>query len=687
MPRNYATSPEHVRQGHRDRRNKRYYVDPAGAQAAEKLRRHERLAARPFIGWDGEGWTDAEGVHHYMLFGNSNLECITGESLGTKECLDLILYAESQVPDAFHVGFAFEYDVQMILRDLPWRMLAVLYWTGSVIWNKYRIKHTPHKSFSVSKDGVSATIFDVFGFFHTSYMVALRKYKIGTAEKLDTIAAGKAKRGFFTWSQIEYVKAYWADEISLLPELMDEMRIAVYSAGMYVTEWHGPGALAAYALRLHHVNKLKGNEDNIPADVKIARRNAYAGGRFQSWRAGLHMGRIYTADVNSAYIYACSLLPNLANGHWERIRADSILDGSHVARFGLYRIAYDSGTDKEAKSRHYGIPFPLFHRGPSGQLTWPHRTEGWYWSPEAKLVIGDPDAKVLEAWVYHDDGERPFAWVWNAFQDRLNMQKVGDPAEKALKWMLASIYGQFARRVGWDKKRNRAPRSHQLEWAGFITSWCRAMVYTAAIDVAKRGGLISIDTDGVTSSVPFNPEFLPNGTGDQLGQWKLEEFAGILHWQNGIYWLRTHEGKWLDPKSRGIPRGNLSIARAACSLRAYITHPERAHNPSIDLERQKFTGYRQAIHGSTDNWRKWTTEPVSVAFGGNGKGMHIRLMCRKCQGEKVSMHTIVNLPPFQVMSEPHKLPWLNPPTMPDFPFGDDNSEELIFPDHLQGEFA
>jgi len=681
MPRNYATSPEHVKQGHRDRRNKRYAALPEVHKAAERERRIRRLYERPFIGWDGEGWTDSTGEHHYMLFGNSLFQFISKESLGTRECLDLILFCEAENPTAFHVGFAFEYDVQMILKDLPWRMLAVLYWTGNVIWNGYRIKHTPHKSFTVSKGGVSATIYDVFGFFHSSYMRALRKYKIGTTEELDVIESGKAKRGFFTWGDIEYVIQYMKGEVALLPPLMDEMRTAAYSAGMFITEWHGPGALASYALRIHKVNDYRGDESAVPDDVKIARRNAYAGGRFQSWRAGFYAGPIYTADVNSAYIYACSLLPNLRHGRWVRVHPSSVTR-DNVSRFGLYYIHYDAGLDKEERSRFYGIPFPLFHRGAAGHLTWPHKTENWYWSPEAKLVIGDPCAKVIQAWEFRTDDSKPFAWVWNAFQDRLNMQKAGDPAEKALKWMLASIYGQFARRVGWDRKRLKAPSSHQLEWAGYITAWCRAMVYSAAIDVARRGGLVSIDTDGVTSIVPFNPEYLPNGTGDQLGQWKLEEFTGILYWQNGIYWLRDDKGKWQEPKSRGIPKGQLAIGRAAYHLRTWL-QGDRKGFPAIKMKRQKFTGYREAIRGRTEKWRRWSEDDVSVAFGGNGKGMHVASFCRKCQGERVEMHTITNFPPDDIMSEPHKLPWLNPPEMPDFPFGDDNARD-IFPDELLG---
>ena len=163
---------------------------------------------RPFIGWDGEGHRifvchpdgTVVNTHHYMLFGCSNGELITGISLGTRECLELVLYVAEQNPGAHHVGFSFEYDVNMILKDLEWRHLAVLTDIGQVKWNGFRIKHIPHKMLTVSKGGVTATIYDTFGFFHSSYMRALKKYKIGTAEQLKIIEDGKGNRGLFTFN-------------------------------------------------------------------------------------------------------------------------------------------------------------------------------------------------------------------------------------------------------------------------------------------------------------------------------------------------------------------------------------------------------------------------------------------------------------------------------------------------------
>lgn len=654
----------------------RYHKNPVRNRAIQREYRTHRDDEREFVMWDGEGYTayvvsptgEAWKQHRYMLFGNSNLDYITSIDLGTAECLELILDTERRNPEVFHVGFAFEYDVNMILRDLPWRMLAVLKITGKVRWNGYRISHVPHKLFTVSKDGTAVTIYDGFGFFHSKYVTALQKYGVGTREHVARIARGKLRRGHFTYADMQEVITYWKDEISLGPELFDCVRTAAYRGGFRIHAWHGPGALAAYAIRYNNVRSLMSK--NVPAHVRAAIRMAYAGGRFQAWRCGLYEGPVWTLDKNSAYVQAIAELPNLSNGKWGKRDPSTIHNPGDIARFGLYHIAFDD-TDRERASdlRKRGYPdrpYPLFHRSKDGRLTWPSRVEGWYWSPEARLVAGSPYAQFVEAYEYADDGLYPFRWVNDSYEVRRKLKDPEhyDPAEKAYKWSLAAIYGAFARRVGWDRKSRTAPRSHELAWAGYITSHCRAAIFEVAQYAAKQGGLISVDTDGVTATVPFPESLVPEGFGDGLGQWKQEKFGAVLYWQNGIYWFRDNKtGLWSEAKSRGIPHGAISVDDAIEALsRASFVKPYKP--AQIRTTRTRFVGYRQALNGQHERWRQWESEPNYITFGGTGKGAHFPPFCRLCRYGVGDLHTITHLPPKEVFSTEHKLPWLLPPDDP-----------------------
>lgn len=660
---------EAARQRDRESSRRRYHKDKPHNQAVQKAYRRHKDDERPFIMWDGEGYTayvvDSEGTvtkqHRYMLFGASTMQYITSINLHTQECLALMLEVERENPEAFHVGFAFEYDVNMILRDLPWRMLAVLKITGKVRWNGYRISHVPHKLFSVSKDGIAVTVYDGFGFFHSKYVVALKKYGVGTAEHIARIDAGKAKRGFFTYADLPEVIAYWKDEIGLGPDLFDCVRVAAYRGGFHIHAWHGPGALANYAIRYNNVRSYMSK--NVPANVRAAIRMAYAGGRFQAWQCGEYLGPVYTLDKNSAYMQALALCPNLANGKWVRVDPSTVRSADDVSRFGLYHVIFDAhDTERDKARRKAGYadrPYPLFHRDKNGRLTWPSRVEGWFWSPEARLVVGTGYAKVLEAFAFQDDNSYPFQWVNDSYEVRRKLKDPAnyDPAEKAYKWGLAALYGAFARRVGWDKRNKTAPRTHELAWAGFITSHCRAAIFEVADYAAKQGGLISVDTDGVTASVPFPESLVPEGFGDGLGQWKQDDYYGVLYWQNGIYWLLDSDGNWSEAKSRGVPKGRIRVEDAQQALAEASFVPP--YKPAkIKTRRTRFIGYRQALVGQHDRWRQWEDEPNEISFGGTGKGAHFPPFCRLCRYGVGDMHTITHLPPRDMLSTEHQLPWL-----------------------------
>jgi hypothetical protein len=658
-------------------RSEAYYADNRVKQRERNVRSNKRHGggsrrtsqkylwntgrAVPFIFWDGEGYNayavGSDGVctirHRYMLFGSSHSSPVVSVDLSTAECLAAILAVKQETPQSIQTAFAFEYDVNMICKDLSKRRLAYLRRFGKCIYKGYKIKHIPHKMFVVSRDGISATIYDGFGYFGCAYVTALKKYGVGTSAQREEILAGKKQRGHFNYSDLAYVEKYWRLEVSLGPELMDKVRDACYRAGYNITSWHGPGTLAAWYLKKMKASSWHGK--NVPVDIQIARRYAYAGGRFQQFLGGYYIGDVYVADINSAYAYACSLLPRLDNGKWRREAPANVRTSADVAPFGLYRIRFG------CKGKYDGKPMPLFHRDKANRLSWPNKTEGWYWSPEAQCVVGTPDAKVLEAWVFDSDSSRPFKeWIEGAYSRRLDLQRKKDAVEKAYKWMLAAIYGAFARRVGWDRIKRRAPNSHQIEWAGFITSYCRAMIQQAAQNVSHRK-LVSLDTDSVTSLEPFKD--LPNGEGDGLGQWKVEHYTGILMWQSGIYWLRNEQGEWEDPKTRGIPKGKMNMEIAEdVMIRTFNCFDQM--DSYFTINKTTFVGYGRALRGQMDLWRTWQPVKSKVLFGGQEKSRHIPKLCYYCRltgtddERRIPMHNMTCFPPDELDSSPHRLPWL-----------------------------
>jgi hypothetical protein len=608
---------------------------------------------QPFIAWDGEGVANVSELDYlelgprvasafagelrpYALFGASTGERIKYVDLSKLHCLELIIQV-GRKHKGIHVSFSFGYDVNMILKDLDVRALYVLRSKGYVFWNGYHIEHIPRKWLVVRYRGITVKIFDVFLFFNCAFGKALRKYSIGDTESLDRIDKGKEERPNFTWDNIDEIETYWETELDFLVSLMDRLRSIIYGAGYKITSWHGPGALASYALRIYgtDLHMDRGSSD----EIIDAARYAMFGGRFNGFMCGYYDGSVHERDINSAYAYAFSRLPSLSTGTWRHDACPNRADARHT-RMGLYRIRYTG--------RYSGSANPLPHRSRNGRVSFPPATEGWFHAPEAAIVSNDPNAEFLEAWIYEDDGTYPFAWILEVFEERLKMQGAGDPSEKAIKWMLAALYGQAAQRAGWERKQG-PPKWHQLEWAGAVTSECRAMIYSAS--KRAKQSLVSIDTDGFISLAPVN--ILPNGCGDRLGEWKKTTHTGLLYLQNGIYWTRDSDGIWQPPKSRGIPRKKLNFSDVL---------PLMLQNENLTVSQHMFIGYGLALRGQMEKWRHWVDVPRTVTFGGNGKSQHIPEMCGACKDGKSwgeAMHVLIPAPVDELKSHPYDLPWLH----------------------------
>ena len=643
----------------------------------EKMRKHQqkrRGTVKRFICWDGEGSHVESGEQQpYILFGNSDGQYVKSPRLQTAQCLNLILKSPK---DAIHFGFAFGYDVNQILADLPEPYLWVLAQKGSVRWSGYQLQYVPGKWFQVRRrlnnETTTRKIYDVFHYFNKSLVDVLEEFKIGTHEERKYLAEQKASRPDFTWAEIEEVIKYWRLEGQLMVALMEFVRKLFNEAGLYPTSWHGPGALARQLLKNHGIKLCLSNTREEWPQVWEASRFAFSGGRFQQWLAGYYDGEVYNYDIHSAYPYAIQFLPDLASGRWHhnaRVRRDSI----GRERFCLYHIRYDATRLSVVGYFYKSRPRPLFRRLKNDNIYWPRRVEGWYWSPEAELVKDDPAAEFIESWEFWDNGKRPFAFMADVYNTREHHKALGNAIEYAFKLAMNSAYGQFAQRAGWQSQRPPGPPPfHQLEYAGYITSMCKAMVHNVASYAYEKGGLITIDTDGVYTTIPIPDTILPNGIGDGLGQWEEQKFQGIIIWQNGFYWLKKGD-EWKKARSRGAPRGKVPIEAAWKALE--LLEP-------IQYEKTEYIGFKLALQRREAKWRSWTTSTREVRFGG-GKGTKMQHTgrvvngrfrsgdCRKCLG--ISKHQMHDLKPMSevfdarreyegrqpdLWSYKHNLPWL-----------------------------
>lgn len=614
---------------------------------------------REFVAWDGEGITYAEGTaQHYVLFGNSVGDFVIDESghsgpsvgLTTSACLDLLLRAKQKNPQAIHIGFAINYDVNMILNDLERSQLERIKENGIVRYRGYRLEWRPGKWFRVSKKGCSITLYDVFGFFQSSFVVACEKFLGKDDPELVGIKAGKSARASFVLDQLRtFILPYWQSELRLLVRLASSLRSDLLSANIVISSWHGPGAVANAVFRDQGIKHHKSTV--IHKGVNHAARYAYAGGRFEQFRCGGYEGPVWEYDINSAYPYAISQLPSLSHGNWEYVTR------FEPGTFGVWHVRYSDPQQSMLASQ------PFFCREKHGGVSYPPNVEGWYWTPEAELY---PSA-VIGGYVWRAvNDDRPFSFVQQMYDRRAEWKRDGNSAEKALKLALNSLYGKMAQRIGGQD--GNIPTWHQLEWAGYVTSYTRAKLW-GAMHLAGES-IIATETDAIFTTRPIHADgdVVSLEIGDQLGQWSLTEFSNIIYLQSGLYYANISGDQYETvgvSKYRGLDKDGKTGQPKGLPARKVLAHLRNVGRlggeiPPLIGTTTRFVGLGIGLHSKQSVWRSWETSSKEIHYGGSGKRTHIAASCIECQNglphHKNLHHTTISS--VGGMSHPHSLPWV-----------------------------
>lgn len=645
-----ASMPISVREGRRSYEGRRELKK----RGVKNTGRHiDDMSNKAFLGWDGEGITP-EGVatQNYVLFGHSGGQYITAESLNTKQCLDFMIQSKRDFPDHIMVGFAITYDAEMILKDLTPKHLERLHKQTRVRWGPYRIEYLPNKWFQVSMgtkdDKVTCKIWDVWSFFACSFVKAIRQYL--PEENIDDIVSGKAMRRDFTTDQLKTdILPYWAHEVILLAKMMHRLRDLLYKANLYPNMWHGPGAIANYLNRTHNTKQAMNND--LPRGVMDAAQFAFAAGRIEQFKVGRIGQAIYRYDLNSAYPAAMTELPALT-GKWDY---STNVHKEDVQQYGLYYLEFSQLLDSTNN------PKPLFHRTRSAHILFPAYTNGWYWGPEVLNVVNyypSNTYNIKAGWILENTESRPFAWVGDMYEERLEMKRRGEQSQLALKLGLNSLYGKTAQRVGYDTYQ-KIPKWHQYEWAGYITSRTRARLFEAAMLASEHNALIALETDAVFSMVELA---LP--CSEQLGEWGYDTFEDCIYLQSGVYWLLNDKGDW-QSKFRGMDPETLTIDKSMTYLAETRLDVNNVKDYSAQtmkgLMRHRFVGSKACLHtGKFEEWRNWKDECVQLMVGNSFKRTHVPAICETClitPYANCMPHNLASVPPPTLMSYASALPW------------------------------
>lgn len=478
-----------------------------------------------FIAVDGEAINDL----YCLLAASDGSHVINSKGLTTAECFEYLL-SKSPVRTKSHrkkpvfVCFGLNYDVNMWLRDLSKDDLTYL-WNYNKCsysfdpYSHYGIEYVPSHWFRIQKlRGPSIIIYEVFGFFQTSFVNALSSWGFGTQDEMSTM---KALRGNFTNQELQRVIDYCHSECQSLVSLMTDLEIACNDAKIVPRHWMGAGSLAGTllssrkALRLHHAYDNELGDDSCEDSIL----RAYFGGRVEMLRQGIY-DNITAVDIRSAYPYAISRLPSLA----ERkliLQNDYDIHAQHA-------IWHVSWKDQDG----IVMPFPVRHKK---DVYYPTNGTGWYHAIEVRTAIELGYKIVVDrGYVLHDDLHlQPFHWVNELYTIREQWKTEGRASEKVLKLALNSLYGKMAQGIGLKSsmyafalRDDPRPRWQSYFWAGEVTAVTRARMLRAANECDRP---LMIATDGLfckSTGIEDTPG---------LGGWELSRYESIFIARAGVY--------------------------------------------------------------------------------------------------------------------------------------------------------
>jgi hypothetical protein len=478
-----------------------------------------------------------------------------------------------------YVWFAFNYDVNMILGDLPLKAdeepgsIEELRGTNETRWRGYFIKYFPGKFLQIARGKKVHTSYDTFSFYQSSFEKALERFNVPCPP---IITEGKVSRKDFSKWSLKKIAEYNDAELVALEQLSEELRNCIQPLCIPIQSWHGPGAIAQGWLRK---NKAGGFITDPPEHMSEGVNCAYFGGRIDAAGYGF-VDPVSHYDLVSAYPSGARFLPDLSSIRW--IRSNHKPDSGEIY-LAKVRWQIDEGA-------RWGC-FPW--RSKNGTIRYPLSGSGFYWYPEIEAAIRDypwgfKSLEIEEVWIADGVIRYPFhSLIEEAFAYRNELKKNGDLSHLAVKLMLNSIYGKFAQTVG-------KPRFHCLTWAGLITSYTRGELLKVVDE-----NTVCVMTDSVRSSKPLA---VPTGKG--LGEWESQDETELVLAEAGLYSALDPDGNetlWQRGFNRETPLDIRGIVQGW--LDGDVTEQTYQVTRFIGMGLASMTSYP---------WREWVTMPRSV---------------------------------------------------------------------------
>ena len=426
-----------------------------------------------------------------------------------------------------------QYDAECIMKLLPsevfdpYRKKKRLRFR----YNNYTITYIPKKQFKIQKGNHTVSLYDIAQYYDS--VPLNRAYSDHIKKPLDQdYLKIKKMRKFFTlrhyFRHKKQIRRYCTTDCVLTKELAENWLDTFFEAyGFYPANWVSSGYLAEKVLIYNEI-PIPFFNDTLYDIQKLAWESFY-GGRFELIQRGF-IGYCCLYDINSAYPYALTSLPDITDGKWiesRKINPKSALGFFHIRAQIDYSVKI--------------APFPFRTRNnriiyPTGEF------ETFVTLEELKSVTGDPKIKykIIDSYQFipNTDCKYPFKeFIIEQYNKRMKLKKEKNPLERAIKIILNSMYGKTAQRVN-----NQMGNLFNPVISSYITGFARAQLYKFVKDNQLEKHVVAFATDSIACR-----KKIVGLDSRKLGEMKLDkEGRDVYFLSNGFY---LFNGIW---KNRGI---------------------------------------------------------------------------------------------------------------------------------------
>ncbi len=444
---------------------------------------------------------DTETINNKtVLICNSETYLWNSSGLSSKECFDFIIKNAKD----YNYFFRIDYDINMIIKDLPKKIITTLFEKNEVNYNGYDIKYFRNKIFSIN----GKTFYDVANFFQTSLIrnIEILKIDLTDVEK-KFIESMKRQRKKFSLRDKNKIINYSLLENQVGLKIVNKIYELI------------PDELKTYALYGASALTNKFLKDKTQSNFVFNNElfnNAYFGGRMECLKIGTFYN-CYKYDINSAY-------PNVIKDLQQPVTYEiKKYSGQKIVDTNIYEVEFNHKTINEIGC----LPLRLN----DGYLIFPKEGKGYYYGCELLQAINRGVNVKINNFVDVKLGKKIFNKneIEKIYELRKTLKLKNDLRNLIYKILLNSIYGKFAQQVGKSQYQN-------IYLAGYITAKVRSELLKATYK--KDSEIIFFATDGILSKTKLK---LP--ISDKLGDYeeiKIKKAVVIL---SGIYKLIDYNNK------------------------------------------------------------------------------------------------------------------------------------------------